>query len=218
MTRVGAIVLAAGSGERFGDRKQFSELRTGFTLIDAALETMFRFTDSLVLVLPRGVEWDDPAVKAVAGGSSRIESAAHGLRALTDDPDVVLIHDAAHPLADIDTISALLVAIEGGADAAVPVLLVSDVVKRVDSGGAITTVGRENLGLAQVPMAFETSALRAAYRRFATLGGAWEDSLLVEKAGGRVVAVPGSPYNVHVVTQDDLRIARTLAHAKEGPE
>ncbi|MGH8872976.1 MAG: 2-C-methyl-D-erythritol 4-phosphate cytidylyltransferase, partial [Acidimicrobiia bacterium] len=68
------------------------------------------------------------------------------------------------------------------------------------------------LGLAQVPMAFTRSALVAAHRAPASDDlPCWEDSMLIEKTGGLVVSVAGSSRNIHVVTPDDLDVARALA-------
>ena len=128
---------------------------------------------------------------------------------------VVLIHDAAHPLARQNVFTEVIDAVISGADGAVPILPVSDVVKRRDEGGRISTVGRDGLGLAQVPMAFATEALLAAHARASYGSSAWEDAELVERNGGLVVSVPGSSRNVHIVTAEDLEIARSLASIEE---
>jgi 2-C-methyl-D-erythritol 4-phosphate cytidylyltransferase len=125
----------------------------------------------------------------------------------------VVVHDAAHPLADEVTFDLVISAVEAGADAAVPFLPVFDVVKQTDDTGVLTTVGRDDLGLAQVPMAFRHQALRSAHARRQELGDAWEDSMLVERSHGRVVAVRGSVRNVHVVSEEDLDLARVLARS-----
>ena len=134
------------------------------------------------------------------------------MTALPGDQLVVVIHDAAHPLASRATFLDLIEAVLAGADAAVPVLSLGDVVKRLDRQGRIPTVGRDGLGLAQVPMAFSTTALLSAHAAPTTTDTPyWEDSMLIERDGGIVVAVPGSSRNIHVVTPEDLRVARALA-------
>jgi 2-C-methyl-D-erythritol 4-phosphate cytidylyltransferase len=106
-------------------------------------------------------------------------------------------------------------AIRNGADAAVPLLSVSDVVKREDADGRLITIARDGCGLAQVPMGFSTVSLVAAHiERDRDEARIWEDSMLVERAGGTVVAVQGSSLNVHVVTQGDLELARAIAKAR----
>jgi 2-C-methyl-D-erythritol 4-phosphate cytidylyltransferase len=211
---VATIVLGAGSGTRFGSQKQFLELTPGRRLIDAAVEVAKRCSSYVVVVLPPGQAWDGIEVDGVAnGGPSRLDSVEAGLSLVPRDADVVVVHDAAHPLADEKTFDRAISAVEAGADAAVPILPVSDVVKRCDDTRAVTTVGRDDLGLAQVPMAFSQNALRAAHVRRVELGDAWEDSMLVEKSSGRVVAVRGSVWNVHVVDEEDLELARLLARS-----
>lgn len=213
MSDVSVIVLSAGSGTRFGDAKQFLELAPGVRLVDASVQAALSVTESVILVLPPGHSWEGPEVEAtVAGGPTRRESVAAGLAAVPMDAEVVFVHDAAHPLAPTETFTRLLAAIGSGADAAVPVLPVGDVVKRRGQDGRLTTVGRDGLGLAQLPMAFTRSALLAAYQ--APAGDDlpwWEDSMLVERDGGLVVSVAGSSRNIHVVTPEDLELARALA-------
>jgi 2-C-methyl-D-erythritol 4-phosphate cytidylyltransferase len=213
VTNVSVILLAAGSGSRFGDSKQFLELTSGVRLVDAALQWALDATESVILVLPPGYTWDGPEVEAtVPGGATRLDSVIAGLDAVPEESDVIIIHDAAHPLAPKRMFAELVGAIEAGADAAVPILPAGEVVKRFGGDGRLTTIGRDGLGLAQLPMAFTRSALLAAHRSSAGNDiPDWEDSMLIEQNGGRVVAVAGSSRNIHVVTPEDLRLARVLA-------
>jgi 2-C-methyl-D-erythritol 4-phosphate cytidylyltransferase len=218
VSRATVILLAAGSGTRFGDTKQFLELTPGVRLVDAALQWALAGTESVILVLPAEHSWQGNAVEAiVAGGATRMESVGAGLAAVPVESEVVIVHDAAHPLVPKEMFAVLLETIGAGADAAVPILPVGDVVKRRSEDGRLTTVGRDGLGLAQVPMAFTRSALLAAHRALAHADSpSWEDSGLIEKNGGLVVAVPGSSRNIHVVTPEDLGVARAVAQAQQG--
>ena len=213
MSRVSVIVLAAGSGTRFGDTKQFLELAPGVRLVDAALRWALAGTESVILVLPAEHSWEGSAVVVtVAGGATRMKSVGAGLAAVPQESEVVIVHDAAHPLAPKDVFNDLVAAIGAGADAAVPILPVGEVVKRRSEDGRLTTVGRDGLGLAQVPMAFTRSALVAAQRAAASDESPWwEDSMVIEQSGGLVVSVAGSSRNIHVVTPEDLAVARALA-------
>ena len=213
MSQVSVILLAAGSGTRFGDTKQFLELAPGVRLVDAALRWALAGTESVILVLPPEHSWEGHEVEVtVAGGATRMESVGAGLAAVPRESEVVIVHDAAHPLAPKEMFIDLVVVIEAGADAAVPILPVGDVVKRRSEDGRLTTVGRDGLGLAQVPMAFTRSALVAVHRTPASDDSPWwEDSMLIERNGGLVVSVAGSSRNIHVVTSEDLAVARALA-------
>lgn len=212
MKDVSVIVLAAGSGSRFGEPKQFLELIPGVRFVDAAVESAFEVTDNVVLVLPGGYEWDGrPLPSLVTGGESRLDSVAAGLSAIPDRAEIVVVHDAAHPLAPRQTFLDVIQAVRDGADAAVPFLPVADVVKRIDGQGLLSTVGRDGLGLAQVPMAFVPEALRSAHRNLVThRSEIWEDATLIELNGGSVVGVRGSSRNIHVVAPDDLRLAELM--------
>lgn len=214
MIDVSVIVLAAGSGERFGESKQFLELTPGVRLVDAALEAAFSVTDNVILVLPPERAWDGRPVSSVTtGGDSRLDSVAAGLAALQGGQEVVVIHDSAHPLASRQMFLDVIATIRDGADAAVPLLPVSDVIKRRDEHGHLTTVGRDGFGLAQVPMGFSVASLIPVHSQRAGTGTqAWEDSMLVEQAEGTVVAVRGSPTNIHIVSREDLDLARAVAY------
>lgn len=213
MSTVGAIVLAAGSGTRFGNYKQFDDLTPGVRLVDVAVEAVAQVADHLVLVVPPGHEWDGRRVDSVvAGGLDRLDSVAAGLAALPEVVDVVIVHDAVHPLAPGHIFMEVIKAVEDGADGAMPFLPMAQVVKRQAEDGTLTTVGREGLGLSQMPMAFSATALRNAHSSLSsTLHEYVEDSMLLEALGYGIAAVPGSVRNIHVVTEADLDLARAVA-------
>jgi len=190
------IVVAGGSGSRFGVPKQF-ETVAGARLVDRAVEAVIAACDDVVLVLPAGVAWDGrPVAATVPGGSTRAASAA-----------VVVVHDAARPLAPPALFDAVIDAVRAGADAAVPGLPISDTVKRVDGDHVVETIARDELVAVQTPQAFRTDALRAAHTASAE---ATDDAALVEAAGGRVVVVPGDPRNLKITTPADLVVAAAL--------
>src|SRR4051794_6902070 len=126
MAGVGAVVVAAGRGDRFGTAKQFLEL-DGARLVDRAVDACRAVSDEVIVVLPTGSAWTGPPVDAaVAGGATRSESVRAGLAALRGDHDVVLVHDAARPLASRALFQAVIAAVHAGADAAVPGVPVAD--------------------------------------------------------------------------------------------
>ncbi len=205
---IGALVLAAGSGTRLGRRKQFLPLRGSERLVDRAVATARSVAPWVGVVVPADHRWTGPSVEAVvAGGDSRYDSLQRGLDALPDDVDTVLVHSASHPLASVGLASALLEAVGPDAAGAVPFLPVVDVIKRRTDQGLVT-VGREGFGTAQCPMAFDRAALD---RAFAEVPGGTEESELVERSGGRIVAVDGEVTNVHVVDEASLALASAIA-------
>ena len=178
---VGAIVVAGGRGDRFGAPKQFLELG-GTRLVDRAVLACSGSCDAVVVVLPADVAWDGPAVHAaVSGGATRSDSVRAGLAALPPTVEVVLVHDAARPLASRAIFDAVINAIRAGADAAVPAVPVPDTLKRVDGARVLETVARDDLVAVQTPQAFRIDALRAAH---AGDGRATDDAGLVEQSGG----------------------------------
>lgn len=203
-----AIVVAAGGGSRFGAAKQFVAL-AGTRLVDRAVAVAAAACDDVILVLPEGVPWDGrPVLTATRGGATRADSVRAGLAAVPPDADVVVVHDAARPLASRALFVAVMDAVRAGADAAVPGVAVADTVKRVDGAGrVIETVPRDALVAVQTPQAFRPAALHAAH---ADGADATDDAALVEAAGGAVVVVPGDPRNLKVTTATDLAMAAAL--------
>jgi 2-C-methyl-D-erythritol 4-phosphate cytidylyltransferase len=210
---VWAIVLAAGSGSRFGARKQFAAVGER-RLVDLAVEAATEACGRVVLVLPGGATWDGrPVDHVVPGGVERSSSVRNALAAITDEVGTVVVHQAANPLARPELIGQLLAAVADGAPAAFPGLRPADVVRRVEGERAGDVVGRDDLVLVQTPAAFRLEVLRRAH---AVGGGALEDTALVSACGYEVHVVAGDPRNVHVATPADLEVVRALAAASGG--
>lgn len=207
---VWGIVVAAGSGTRFGSPKQFATIPFGAgheRLVDRGV----RFAreacgGGVVCVLPPDFAWDGPTVEAaVAGGRTRTESVRAGLTAVPDTAGVIVVHDAARPLASVLLWRAVIEAVTGGADGAVPGVPVTDTIKRVRDGTVVETPPRRELVAVQTPQAFDAVALRRAHGANTE---ATDDAALVEQAGGTVVVVPGEGRNRKVTTVDDLDFVR----------
>ena len=196
--------MAGGSGERFGERKQY--LRLGQErVLDWALRAAATHTDGVVLVVPAdaATEPEPLADHVVAGGTTRSASVRAGLQAVPDGVATIVVHDAARPVPVPDVWHRVLAAIDAGADAVVPAVPVADTLREVDGA----TVDRTRFVAVQTPQAFRASALRAAHE------GAPEgtdDASLVEAAGGRVVVVEGDPVNIKITTPHDLVVAALL--------
>ena len=202
------IVLAAGRGERFGDAKQFAQI-AGDRAVDRAVATARAASDGVVVVLPAGTAWKgSPVDRAVTGGTTRAGSVRCGLQALPAAAAVVVIHDAAHPLASVDLLRRVASAVRSGADAAVPVLRIAEAVGVVVGDRLIDRLPKDRLVLLQTPCAFRRQVLEAAH---ADEPEAEEDTELVLRAGGVVLALPGEPGNAHVVEPGDItRLERAI--------
>jgi 2-C-methyl-D-erythritol 4-phosphate cytidylyltransferase len=199
---VWTIVVAAGTGTRFGGAKQFAALG-GRRVVDWSLDVAGAVSDGVVLVVPP----DHPlSAAAVSGGATRADSVRRGLVAVPADAEIVVVHDAARPFADRSLFDAVVAAVRHGADGAVPATPVSDTIKQIDDAGfVIATPARASLVAVQTPQAFRAAILRRAHR-----GGpeGTDDASLVEAIGGRVVTVPGDPVNRKLTVPDDLDWAR----------
>jgi 2-C-methyl-D-erythritol 4-phosphate cytidylyltransferase len=208
MGSVWAIVVAAGSGSRFGAPKQFEPLG-GRRVLDWSLEAARTVANGIVVVLPASVvAAGEPEADAVAGGGgTRSASVRAGLAHVPGDAEVVVVHDGARPLAGSDLFAAVVAAVRAGADAAVPGVPLADTL-RWRTGGV---VDRDGLVAVQTPQAFRPAALRAAHEGDPE---ATDDASLVEAAGGKVVVVDGSPLNLKITNPSDLTVAEALLRAR----
>lgn len=197
------IVVAAGSGRRFGAAKQFASLG-GKRVVDWTVATAHQVSDGVVVVLPADAP---PQAGSVPGGATRSDSVRRGLAAVPADAEVICVHDGARPFATTALFGAVIDAVRGGADAAVPGTAVTDTVKQVDAHGAVVaTPDRATLLAVQTPQAFRAEVLREVHR--SGQAEATDDAALVEQAGGTVVVVPGESDNVKITLPDDLARAR----------
>lgn len=216
---VWAVLAAAGKGERLGlDRpKAFAKLGER-ALIEHVLERLdaSAWIDGIVVAAPP--DWEEPCILAaeevaatkvaatVTGGETRTDSVRRALAEVPGEAAVVLVHDAARPLVTDDVIERVITGLEDGWDAAVPVLPLTDTVKRIDGDAVLETVDREQLAAAQTPQAFVGEALR---RALASGSDASDCAALVEAVGGRVHAVEGDPRLVKITDASDLALVES---------
>jgi 2-C-methyl-D-erythritol 4-phosphate cytidylyltransferase len=202
---VWTIVVAGGTGSRFGRAKQF-EFVGPRRVIDHAADAARQASDGVVLVVPPA---DVASEGGVAGGTTRSESVRAGLAAVPVEATIICVHDAARPFASAHLFAAVIEAVGRGADGAVPGVEVTDTIKRIDPDSVvIDTPPRETLVAVQTPQAFRASALRAAH---ASGREATDDAALVESCGGVVVVVAGELTNRKITHLDDLAWARDQA-------
>ncbi len=215
--RIAALLVAAGTGSRFGGSipKQFMVV-AGKPVIRHAAEALLAHVFTLLPVgdaEPIAAALNGlPVLPAVSGGDTRQASVSAGLRALAGSaPDIVLVHDAARPFLPPTTIPALLAALRTH-DGAIPAVPVADTLKRVQSGRITGTVPRDGLFRAQTPQAFRYHLLRALHATGSS--GATDDAALLEMAGHAVAIVPGSDDNIKLTFPEDLvRLDRALTQS-----
>lgn len=216
---VWAVVVAAGSGHRFGGLKQFEHLGPR-RVVDWAIAAARSVADGVVLAVPPGSppspadDGDEHVDALVAGGATRSASVRAGLAAVPADAGIVVVHDAARPLASPALFRAVVAAVRDGADGAVPGVVLADTVKRVREGTVVATLDRSELVAVQTPQAFRAEVLRRAH---AAGGEATDDAALVEAVAGRVVVVAGEPANAKVTSREDLAAAEARMSSAPMP-
>ncbi len=220
---VAVVLLAAGAGARLdvGQPKAFATLG-GRTLLEHAYDNVARHPAvGRVIVTAPALDTGRVAAlvptdtRIIAGGVTRQDSVRVALELLAVDHavEIVLVHDAARPFVGAEVVDRVLAALGQGADAVVPVLPVTDTIKRVDAAGRVLgTPDRRELRSVQTPQGFRLAALLSAHRyaRTAGLRDVSDDAGLVERHGGRVVVVAGSEDAFKITTSRDLRLAALL--------
>lgn len=219
-----AVLVAAGSGERFGGKrpKAFANL-AGRPLVAESIERLdsSAWIEAIVVVAP--ADWEEPTIllaeelgagslrAVVTGGATRTDSVRAGLAEVPADTAVVVVHDAARPLLPDEVVERVVTALDEGWDAAVPALPLADTVKRGEGQAVAETVDRTGLHAVQTPQAFLAEALR---RALAGAGDATDCAGLVEASGGRVRLVDGDRRLLKVTTPADLAFVETLLAAE----
>jgi 2-C-methyl-D-erythritol 4-phosphate cytidylyltransferase len=212
---VWAVVVAAGSGRRYGGPKH-DELVGGRRVVDWSVAAARRACDGVVVVVAADAVATavDGADRLIGGGATRADSVRAGLGAVPEDADIVVVHDAARPAATDALFDAVIDAVRAGFDGAVPGVPVTDTIKVVADDHVVReTLDRRVLVAVQTPQAFRAAALRDAHR---TSGMATDDAALVEAAGGRVVVVAGDVANVKLTVPGDLAALDSTLAAIHG--
>jgi 2-C-methyl-D-erythritol 4-phosphate cytidylyltransferase len=205
---VWTIVVAAGSGARFGGPKQFSMLGDR-RVLDWSVETAGSSSTGVVVVLPAA---DAEREGGVAGGETRSESVRCGLAAVPADATIICVHDAARPFASAHLYREVIMQVHAGAEGAIPALPVTDTIKQVNSQNiVIATPDRSSLVAVQTPQAFRASVLRLAH---ASSPEGTDDATLVEAMGKQVVVVAGEVMNRKLTAPEDLEWARAMARTE----
>jgi 2-C-methyl-D-erythritol 4-phosphate cytidylyltransferase len=228
MTRIAAIVPAAGLGTRMGAElpKQFLEL-DGMPLIIFTLRRLAvcaAITDFVIAT--RG---DDMAslrdkvskanlgrsARVVQGGDTRQQSVAHALAQVDPSTEIVVVHDAVRPFVTAAQVERVI-AEARGRGAAILGIPAIDTVKEVkraslpeDVALISATIPRERIVLAQTPQVFSYVLLREAFRKAEQDGvTASDEAALVERLGHDVFVVLGSERNLKITRPADMDIAR----------
>lgn len=215
-----AVIVAGGSGTRFGSSipKQFLPLAGKPVL----MHTMERFADcgaEIILVLPSSQMnlWKELCNqysfilphRVVLGGDSRFQSVKNALETIdVTDGDVVAVHDGVRPLVARDVVEmAYESASENGS--AVPVVKVTDSIRKVEPNGTSHALSRDELVAVQTPQAFNAVMLKEAYNvTFSTFFT--DDASVYEYAGHEIMLIDGNVDNIKITHPTDIVIAENL--------
>jgi 2-C-methyl-D-erythritol 4-phosphate cytidylyltransferase len=226
---VWCVLLAGGSGQRFGSLKQFDSL-AGVRVIDRSARTAAAACDGVIAVLPAdSLATPDgqipDATVVVAGGASRSDSVRAGLAAIPAEATVILVHDAARPLATAELFERVIAQVQSGVTAVVPAVQVVDTIRVVSpdsarlgsagsdsaglesAGSDSAVIDRDLLRAVQTPQGFQAALLRRAYDND---GEATDDAGLVEALGVKITLIDGERSNLKLTERADRIIAAAL--------
>lgn len=221
---VAAIIVAAGRGTRMGAEipKQYMSI-AGKTILET---TLYKFeksneVDEIILIVGKDdleyvrseIASDyEKITKVKAGGSTRTESVYEGIKAVSEDCGIVLIHDGVRPFVSYNLINSCV----EGADsykACIPVTDIVDTIKEVSDNDTVKeTLNRSALRAVQTPQSFEYDLIRDCYIKAMTEEVSFtDDASIVEYYGHKVKVIEGLMRNIKITTPLDLRIAEIFA-------
>lgn len=212
--KVGAVIPAAGSAERFGQKKQFKQIGRRpllYMTLTPFLECE-RIAEIVVVVPLEDVERVDREIKSLAGtksvqlvpgGERRQDSVQNGVNTLSADCDLICVHDSARPFVTEELIMKSIYGCKDY-DGCVLAEKATDTIKRVNDGEIKETLNRDAIWLAQTPQTFRREILVRALetaRLNQVLGT--DESALVEQIGGKVTVIEGSSKNRKITNPED---------------
>ena len=221
-----AIIVAAGSGQRFGGDvpKQFLEI-SGKPLLIHTLEKFENCAsiDEIILVLSSDQMTRFSKIaekfkikkleKIISGGKTRAESVFSGIKAI-EKAEIVAVHDGARPLVSGKEIT-LTVEKAKETGAACLVAKVTDTIKEISGGKIVRTIDREDLRRALTPQCFRFEILKKAFENADLRENATDECFLVEKIGVEISFVEGNARNIKITTREDFRIAEIFLSEPE---
>ena len=225
MNQVSAIILAAGSGNRFGGKKQFKKLN-GSPLWSYSLDTFIKsnFFQELILVVSKE-SLDELKnskeihqfskkinIKLVCGGLSRQDSVYCGLQSTDKNNNIICIHDAARPFVKKKHIKDVVEACSDY-DGSILAIPATDTVKKIEKGIVELTIDRDSVFMAQTPQAFQKDKLLHVMELHSNLK-VTDESTLMELAGFKIKIVKGDINNLKITRKIDWELAKIIESKK----
>ena len=216
-----AVIVAGGSGSRFGGDKLMADLAgmpvLAHTLL--AFEAVQAIREIVLVTREESMEAVADLCRMyhiskisniVSGGDTRAQSSLAGVMAVSPKAELIAIHDGARPLVTEDVITdALWTAYRH--TAALPAVSVRDTIKVASDGVVTDTPDRASLYAAQTPQCFQADLIRAALMdTVRNAPGVTDDCLAVERVGGKIYLSKGSEENIKITTPMDMKIAEAI--------
>jgi 2-C-methyl-D-erythritol 4-phosphate cytidylyltransferase len=224
--RIGAIIVAAGVGQRMGGPVPKAYLPLAGKPILAhtleVFEAVPEVQEVTVVANPNDLEYCQSkaitpygfrkVLRLVPGGKERQDSVYHALKALKDEElEIILVHDGVRPLVTPEAVRHIIHGAQkhGAAILGRPAF---DTLKRVNpQGEVVQTLERKDIWLIQTPQGFRAELLwRAFTEAYSRNFYGTDEASLVEQLGQPVQFLPGSPYNLKITTPEDLALAEVL--------
>jgi 2-C-methyl-D-erythritol 4-phosphate cytidylyltransferase / 2-C-methyl-D-erythritol 2,4-cyclodiphosphate synthase len=217
-----ALIVATGSGTRFGDTlpKQYQTLN-GKSILRHTIERLLahnKIDNVLVTINPDHAEYYKQATKglnilpAVHGGLTRQQSVYNGLKSLQNyAPDIVLIHDAVRPNVQIELLDRAFESLNDY-DGAIPGIPIMDTVKKVKDNTVIDTIPRDGLYRVQTPQIFHYDKIMTAHEQHKGLT-LTDDAAIAERAGLSLAIVESNNWLMKITTQEDLLNMQSMMRA-----
>lgn len=221
-----AIILSAGSGKRMNSNiaKQYLEIKDKPIIVYTIEKFLFQDIDEVIVVTKKDdLEFFEKLIsgeqfkniKLVIGGRERSESVFNALKDISEDTEIVIIHDGVRPFIKREVIKENINSAKKYG-AVITAVKTKDTIKIVQDNKIKETPNRENLYMAQTPQTFRKDIIKRAYNEFKIDEKATDDSVLVENIGIDVHIVEGSYENIKITTKEDLIIAEAIINNEEG--
>jgi len=217
MEHINAIIVAGGSGRRFGQKKQFTSL-AGEPVLKKTIEAFdIPEIQKIIIVVPDSditrtkeyINMNNDRFLITAGGTTRQESVFNGLKA-SPECSITLIHDGVRPFVTFRLIKRVVDGLSD-ADGCIPVIPVTDTIKLTLNGLVKRTISRENLYAVQTPQAFRYDRILEAHIQASSRADiSTDDSMLIEEAGGIVRTVEGDRFNIKITLPEDMIPAEAI--------
>lgn len=201
------IVVAGGSSERFGSNK-LNQIIDEETVLERTVRIALESSDGVIVVTDPKTYINPQVFAVVNGGATRSDSVRNGLGKVPLDVAIIAIQDGARPMSSVELYKNGRELIENGALGAIPVISVTDTIKKVDKSVVKETLDREELRAVQTPQIFDAHTLRTVYSSDIV---ATDDASLFEKSGIEVSTFKGNVQNIKITTKTDIDFIRSLS-------